>query len=268
MLKWRIITAVVLIPLVLVGIFYANPLVLAFVLSGISILAAYEWLKLTHSPVWMQVLFYFLLLMCCYGFYNNPAFMKMAIYFSVPGWLLAFVAIIFYQRGHAIVPQPVWVNTLVGLWLIAPMWAGLYMILTFNPLLLLFLLILVWSADICAFFAGRQWGRHLLASRVSPGKSWEGAIGAFLGTTLIAFLFIHIFFPQAKGFALLLLAMCIIPVSIVGDLFESMVKRIYNVKDSGQLLPGHGGVLDRLDSLTAAAPIFAWGYFFFLALEI
>jgi phosphatidate cytidylyltransferase len=268
MLKSRIITAVILIGIVLGAILYANTLIIAFILTGIGILAGYEWLKLTRASAVMQGVFYTVLLLCFLGFYLYPAFIQMALCVSLPGWLLALIAVIAYQRGYTFAPQSTWSNTLLGLWLVAPMWAGLFLLFIQDALLVLYLLILVWSADICAYFSGRLWGKRLLLSRVSPGKSWEGAWGALIGTSIIAYILLKLFFPQTPILTLFILSVCVIPVSILGDLFESMVKRIYGVKDSGHILPGHGGVLDRLDSLTAAAPFFAWAYFFLIAHEI
>jgi phosphatidate cytidylyltransferase len=116
---------------------------------------------------------------------------------------------------------------------------------------------LVWVADISAYFVGRAFGRHKLAPAISPGKTWEGASGAILGGLLYVFLL-----RQYGNLPLTLSVAAIVPVtavlvaiSIIGDLFESMIKRQAGVKDSSQLLPGHGGVLDRIDSLTSTLPL-------------
>jgi phosphatidate cytidylyltransferase len=119
---------------------------------------------------------------------------------------------------------------------------------------------LIWLADSAAFFVGRRWGRHRLAPRVSPGKTWEGVCGALLAVPLVALplAWLPVRAP-ATAPQLLALCACAVLASVVGDLFESQMKRRAGVKDSGALLPGHGGVLDRIDSLTAAAPLFYLG---------
>ncbi|MDE2304778.1 MAG: phosphatidate cytidylyltransferase [Gammaproteobacteria bacterium] len=126
-----------------------------------------------------------------------------------------------------------------------------------GPRGVLWLLLLVFAADIGAFFAGRRFGRLKLAPRVSPGKTWEGAIGGLACVTLVALggaAALGQPAATALGFG------CAVGVvSIVGDLTESMFKRAADLKDSGTLLPGHGGILDRIDSITAAAPLFALG---------
>jgi phosphatidate cytidylyltransferase len=128
-----------------------------------------------------------------------------------------------------------------------------------GPEMVLWLLLLVFAADVGAFFAGRKFGRRKLAPRVSPGKTWEGALGGLAAVALVALAGVLEFgLPVAAGVAF----GCAIGVfSVIGDLTESMFKRAAGLKDSGSLLPGHGGVLDRIDSVTAAAPLYAMGLF-------
>jgi phosphatidate cytidylyltransferase len=125
-------------------------------------------------------------------------------------------------------------------------------------MLILSLMLLVWGADIGAYFFGRAFGKRKLAPRVSPGKSWAGFFGGlFTSVCIAAGLALYLQVPVSQLFVVLLCAAVVVLFSVVGDLTESMFKRQMGIKDSSQLLPGHGGVLDRIDSLTAAAPVFA-----------
>jgi phosphatidate cytidylyltransferase len=128
-----------------------------------------------------------------------------------------------------------------------------------GPEMVLWMLLLVFAADIGAFFVGRSLGRHKLAPRVSPGKTWEGAVGGLAAVAAVALVgSLHFGLPVAQG----VIFGCAIGIfSIVGDLTESMFKRSAGLKDSGRMLPGHGGILDRIDSVTAAAPLYAFGLF-------
>src|SRR3990167_3322211 len=149
---------------------------------------------------------------------------------------------------------------LIGLLILLPAWQGLMLLKAWplGNLLILAVMVLVWGADIGAYFSGKAFGKRKLAPRVSPGKSWEGAIGGLLfslGLTLAVGLYRGWFASE------MLLALAgaglVVSISVVGDLTESMFKRQAGLKDSSNLLPGHGGVLDRIDSLTAAIPMFA-----------
>ena len=129
----------------------------------------------------------------------------------------------------------------------------------------LFLMVLIWVADSGAYFAGRRWGRYKLAPNISPGKTREGVYGAFGAALMLSLVAAAVLGLEVKQWLwFVLISMVTVAFSIVGDLFESMMKRQYGFKDSGSLLPGHGGILDRIDSLVAAAPVFflgMWGLF-------
>jgi phosphatidate cytidylyltransferase len=148
----------------------------------------------------------------------------------------------------------------VGLLILLPAWQGLVLIKQ-EPLgnwLIMAVMVLVWGADIGAYFSGRAFGKRKLAPQVSPGKSWEGVYGGLVASLLITVIvgFVRDW-TVAQLFKGLIGAVLIVFVSVVGDLTESMFKRQSGIKDSSNLLPGHGGVLDRIDSLTAAIPVFA-----------
>jgi phosphatidate cytidylyltransferase len=170
-------------------------------------------------------------------------------------WLFAalpWLARLRHVRGH--LPM-----AMAGWWVLVPAWvAGAW--LQARPWLLLALLAVVWISDTCAYFAGRAFGRHKLVPAISPGKTWEGVGGAVLG--VLAFLLV-LGLARPPGLPGLLTAgaagafLGLTALGILGDLFESWIKRSAGVKDSGTLLPGHGGVLDRIDALTASLPLAA-----------
>ena len=171
--------------------------------------------------------------------------------FLAAGLFWVAIAPLWMWRGvHA--RQATWIGA-SGFAVLVP--TGLAM-LALSPVEVLLVLILVWIADSAAYFVGRAWGRHKLAPAISPGKSWEGAAGGLIGA--LAYAIILGLFTRAVAWApYLAAAAALFMISIVGDLFESAVKRQAGAKDSGAVLPGHGGVLDRIDSTTAALPVAA-----------
>jgi phosphatidate cytidylyltransferase len=172
-------------------------------------------------------------------------------------WLLAFLWLaLASQRGGRVAAA------VVGFLVLVPAAIGLARLVLVEPngrALLLYLLVLIAAADVGAYIGGRTLGRHKLAPRVSPGKTWEGFAAGMLASAGVAVAGAALFGTPLRAW----LALCVLValVSVGGDLFESMFKRRAGLKDSGNLLPGHGGVLDRLDSLTAAAPTFLLGLY-------
>ena len=147
-----------------------------------------------------------------------------------------------------------------GVLLLAPMWVSLVNLHLKGDEYFLLLMLLIWGADSGAYFVGRKFGRRKLAPSVSPGKSVEGVLGGIGFALVVMLVFLQVQgIATEKYFGYLLLTIVVTSVSVLGDLFESLFKRESGMKDSGQILPGHGGVLDRIDSLTAAAPFFLLG---------
>lgn len=177
-------------------------------------------------------------------------------------WLAALVLVICYPRGSSCWGTGVFPRSLMGVLVLVPCWGAVNFIRNQQDgiYILLFLFLLIWGADTAAYFAGKRWGRRRLLPEVSPGKTVEGAIAASLFAVVFALL-VALIGQVAKETWLwgCMLSLLTVWFSILGDLTESMIKRHAGVKDSGQLLPGHGGLLDRIDSLTAAAPIFVLG---------
>ncbi len=261
MLITRVLTALVLMPLMLAAIFLLPQSLFALAMAFMVLLGAWELANLASFDRgrWLYLLFVALVMLLLHWltWLILPLMALAALW-----WLLAFGLIKQYPHGQAWWHAR-WIRALMGLLVLVPMWQALVQLRSheIGPWLVLLLMLFVWSADIGAYFAGRRWGKLKLAPRVSPGKTWAGVLGAMVAAFVLALLSGFLLAEQyAWGLSQWLLwalgAMLWVWVSIVGDLFESMLKRYRGIKDSSQLLPGHGGVLDRIDSLTAAAPLF------------
>ncbi len=249
--------------LVLLALF-GNEISFAAVLAIFLALAALEWGQLsgwTAQPARAAYAVGTVLVAVALWFgLREPAAQRAALTLVAGGWAAALVSVWLAERGHPVLPDSPVALGILGWLVLVPLWLSLLWLKAADPHLLLGLLLLVWLADTAAYFAGRRWGRRRLAPRVSPGKTWVGVGGALVAAPLVA-----LPLGLAKGYSTPVLmvfsALCVVTVaaSVVGDLFESQLKRHAGVKDSGTILPGHGGVLDRVDSLTAAAPLFYWG---------
>lgn len=267
MLLPRIITALVLIPAVILVLLYLPPLPF-FVATGlITLYGAWEWAGLMNLATPLKkgsyVLLTFMVAMGSFVIINRSE--ENALTFLIMiflWWQLAFILILFYPKLSEIWRRGVLIRGMMGFLVLIPFWWNINFIRISGIPALFYLLIIIWGADTAAYFTGRKWGKHKLAKDVSPGKTWEGCAGALIGTVLIALITCFYTQPKPIWVPAIILSILTVIFSIVGDLFESMMKRVANVKDSGKLLPGHGGLLDRIDSLTAAAPIFALGIWY------
>ena len=266
MLKQRVITALILAPLVIAAVLLLPTDILAWLLALVVAVGAREWAVLSGVEAFAGQLFYSLLLL--FGmlglFYLVPSSAYVwLIALSVLWWVIALFRLTRFQGGEVAENgfEP-W-RALEGVLVLVPAWSALVVLhqrADDGPVLLLFLLILIWSADVGAYFAGHRWGSNKLAPQVSPGKTREGVYGAMASALLCGlFLVWWLDAGMTQGLLVLLLCLATMLFSVVGDLFESLLKRRRGIKDSGTLLPGHGGMLDRIDSLTAAAPVFALG---------
>ncbi len=264
MLWQRVITALVLVPPVLFGLIYGETLWVAMVTGIIIAVGAKEWSSLAKLNKPYQYLSYItFVILCLLGTYliHEQQLAMLVIYTGAGWWLMASGLIIkAEQSGHLPeINRPV--KIIVGILTLVPSWLGLVVMhggaLAVDRFMLIFLFILIWSADIFGYFCGKKWGKNKIAPLVSPGKTWQGAAGAMVGCALISICFsINKQFQLSESIIFLLICLVTVIVSIIGDLMESLLKRHANVKDSGTLLPGHGGVLDRIDSFTAASPVF------------
>ena len=266
MLKQRLITAAILIPLVLLGILKLETSQLQWFIGLVSVLAAWELLSIigindvTKRLIWVAGLILVVALIAYLP-------MMFILILALLSWLAASVVILKY--GHTGLPArlaKLFKQTRFGivctLVLLTFFWLSITILhrTPLGPEQLLYVLVSVWLADTGGYFAGKKWGKTPLAKSVSPNKTWQGVWGA-LGLTAVWAIVAYTL--GINGDLSLFLWLCLtlltVMVSIVGDLFESLFKRSFNVKDSGNLLPGHGGILDRIDSLIAAVPIFVAG---------
>ncbi len=258
----RLLTASFLIPLVVAGVLWLPTLYIALIFGAIVLLGSLEWTRLCgiHSR-FGKTLYLLLISAALWG-----AGMLLEIQ-EAGSWFFRIVAVLWLLAAFALFrlkeierdSQGVqWLSAMIGFFVLIPVWGALVTIHAMNesgPEWVLFLLILIWVADSGAYFSGVRWGRNKLAPVISPGKSWEGLYGALAGAVVCG-IGIHWFKGMESLPMVILLCIVTVLASVVGDLFESVFKRRAGIKDSGNLLPGHGGVLDRIDSLTSAAPVY------------
>jgi len=268
-LKQRVLTAIILVPLVIGGIFALTTLQFSIILALFVVLGAWEWTRLVNLdslPQRFSYLFVFLLLLIACSYLKIfDGFLFALLIISVIWWLTKIRFLISFRESQCQLAREGWRwgNLGQGFLLLVPAWLALVVIHS-QPLhgswLLLYLMLLIWVADSGAYFSGRKWGRKKLALHVSPGKTWEGLYGAMTLCLLFSVLAAFGFdFGWSAGVFFVVLSMVTVVFSVLGDLLESAYKRRAGVKDSGAILPGHGGILDRIDSMTAAAPVFALG---------
>lgn len=256
------ISALVAAPLAIAAIFMLPPLGFAAVFLALAAVALDEWARLAGVYAWIgRMLVIAVFAGVCGVLTVLPGVALPVLALVGVGWVGALAVVLGYPGSGVMVKRP-WVMLVSGLVVLVGAWLALVNLraLPAGGWLVLWVFVVVWSADIGAYFAGRAVGRRKLAPQVSPGKTWEGALGgvaaaALFGSALVAAS--PLGGTRWSWSEWLLLALGLAAVSIVGDLFESVVKRESGAKDSGGLLPGHGGLLDRIDALVAALPTFA-----------
>ncbi|MCB2251144.1 phosphatidate cytidylyltransferase [Pseudomonas chlororaphis] len=260
MLKQRIITALILLPIALCGFFLLEGSAFALFIGLVVTLGAWEWARLAGFEAQAPRVAYALVVaVLLFLMHLLPGIAPWALGAAVLWWGLATFLVLTYPRssGH-------WAGAaaklVIGLLILLPAWQGLVFIKQqpSGNWLIMAVMVLVWGADVGAYFSGKAFGKRKLAPQVSPGKSWEGVYGGLL-LSLVITLVVGLVAGWSVGQLILGLlgAAVVVFISVVGDLTESMFKRQSGIKDSSNLLPGHGGVLDRIDSLTAAIPVFA-----------
>ncbi|SFN25818.1 phosphatidate cytidylyltransferase [Marinobacter pelagius] len=265
MLKTRIITALILAPIAIGGIFFLPPLGFALFTGAVITIGAWEWANMSGiEGQGGRVAYAAVTAAILYGLLNVPA--VLVLWLALAWWVICFLLVRSYPQGSdrwGSLPM----RALMGLFVLVPAWVGLNHLRTGsfqfgdvanNLWVILYVFCVVWVADIGAYFAGRAFGKAKLAPRVSPGKSWAGVWGGLTAVGVFAVI-VSSLASASLTETLLLVAASLFTglVSVLGDLLESMLKRFRGIKDSSQLLPGHGGIMDRIDSLTAAIPVFA-----------
>ena len=262
MLIQRILTALILAPLFIWAIFAMPTAYFSYLLLLFVALGGWEFARLIKIE---QALYRSLvaagIVGCCIVASEHAQNLQIVLYVSVAWWGLNLYWVVSYPKNIQSWYGSGIVRVMGGALLLVPMWVALTNLHSVHgSTYFLLLMMLIWAADSGAYFVGKAFGKNKLAPKVSPGKSVEGVLGG-IGFALI----IMLGFLQQQNISIdlypayLLLAVVVSSVSVLGDLYESLFKRTSGIKDSGNILPGHGGILDRIDSLTAAAPFFLLG---------
>lgn len=285
MLWMRLLTALILIPLVVAGVYILPSLWFEIILTIIMLLAGFEWTKLiglkkVGAFCFITILAVLLLGSFYLGTFITYALIPICALFSILFsliWIFPLISCLTYKGV-----TPFWAKSraflsLTGISLLYAAWSSITLLkVYFGSTAVMALLLIIWIADSGAYFTGRLFGKHALLKEVSPKKTWEGLLGGIIlcllfGTVVYLLKDDFYFLNWIKGFNYIAWTFFVIGTmiySVIGDLFESLIKRIGGVKDSGTWLPGHGGILDRLDSLIAAAPFFSAGLVMMLQFAI
>ena len=258
MFKQRLLTTLVLVPLVLMAIYYANSWVLGGLVVLLSVLLGWEWLQLIPIQRGAYKALFIVVLLCL--IWPAVRWQHTWLLVDIIFWGFILVAVVTYPAS-----QRVWgyrmMVAVAGL-LLLPLMASTMSALYQQPNgknAIVYLLCLIWATDIGAYLAGKQWGRHKLIPAVSPGKTVEGSLGGILLAMLVAGIG-GVYFKPEHRMSWFVVALLTALLSMLGDLLISMLKRRCQIKDTGHIFPGHGGVLDRLDSLIAALPVFYFAH--------
>ena len=260
MLRARIFTAIAMLCLFLIAVFYLSAIFWMVVLLALTVAGSWEWSRISKFSVRYSIVYLLLtallggelLFVLSRAVENDPQTRVFAGFYIASLAFWALVVPYLLRSRH-----PIKSTTLLALtgWLVLlPTSFALYQLRAIDPMLLLGLMATVWISDTSAYFAGRAFGKHKLAPSISPGKTWEGVAGALTAVFGYALLWSHFAESGMQATLLIPLLFVIAVLGILGDLFESLMKRHADLKDSGSILPGHGGILDRIDALTSTLP--------------
>ena len=266
MLKARVLTALVMLPIALLILFVLPEDAFAMCVGLIVLVGAWEWIRLSGlvSRLLTWVLLAVFACVLIWSYVLPTVYVPMLLGIGCIFWIGAAAMVMMYPKSKEQVGGKR-MKLGFGLLVLIPAYVALLYLRRHDAHLLLIALLvtIIWAADVGAYFVGRQFGTVKLAPNVSPGKSWAGLVGGMIVALAVGMLGAsigeptdHLFSPVAWSVLIGIVAITVL-FSVLGDLFESLIKREQGVKDSSSLLPGHGGVMDRIDSLTAATPVFA-----------
>lgn len=280
-MKQRIITALILAPLVVLGIFTLSLPLFKLALLAITLIGVWEWAQFVdgRSRLWSMVpaaaalLGSYLLIPSDVASLNTlvGSHYNMLVVASV-WWIIASLLAITYPKSTWMWQQNKPLRHLFGILTLVPFFWSILLLrasdISSDPYhgakLVMFVCLLVWTADSGAYFAGKSFGKHKMAPNVSPNKTLEGLLGGVVAALMVGWVTADWFEVAFNGtVSMFVITFCTVVISVLGDLVESMFKRVSGIKDSSHIIPGHGGILDRIDSLTAAFPVFTLLYFLF-----
>ncbi|WP_070970847.1 phosphatidate cytidylyltransferase [Vibrio sonorensis] len=280
-MKLRIITALILAPLVILGIFELPLLGFVFAIAGVCFLGLWEWtqfvkgssrvVSMAPSLIAIAALLYFVPV-------DNESLKNVSsshygiLLVGSLWWIIASALVVTYPNSSRLWEGSRLLRHLFGFLTLVPFFFSVILLRAevvegdayHGAKLVLFVCLLVWAADSGAYFSGKSLGRRKMAPQVSPNKTIEGLIGGVITALAVAWLAADWFSIEfSSPLTMVIITLATVVISVLGDLVESMFKRVSGIKDSSNIIPGHGGVLDRIDSLTAAFPVFAFLYFLF-----
>jgi len=269
-LKTRLASAAIMVPLVVGGVLYLPDSGVALILALVMGVGLWEWggmIPLESGPARIAYPAGIGVLMALVWFAPLDRVIVPLLLLAFVWWLAVLYWLVRPDFGVQSTRAVRALKGMAGVLVMLPCWASIVTLharADHGPLITLALLVIVWLADSGAYFAGKRWGHTRLAPVISPGKTWEGVLGGIITSAIVALL-AGFWYSQSLEWTLTLVPVVLLAVmfSIVGDLLESLMKRQVGLKDSGHIIPGHGGVLDRIDSLTAAAPMFLIGMLWF-----
>ena len=260
MLKARILTAIVVLPLFLAALFFLQDIFWAIVLLSLTVIGSREWSRLAGFSVKNTIVF--MLLTTVAGgelLLQMSESLKTNVYSTGLIWVYSVSAVFWmiavppYLKQLFTIKQPL-ILMLIGWIVLLPTCLTLYQLRAIDPMLLLGFMATIWISDSAAYFSGRSFGKHKLAPQISPNKTWEGVAGALIAVLIYGLIWDFWFIEQSLAAKLIPLLLFMAILGIMGDLYESLMKRQAGIKDSGNILPGHGGILDRIDALTSSLP--------------